>query len=96
MAKRGVAEIVRQRQGLGEILVEPKGAGDGAGDLRDFKAMGQTGAVEIALVIDKNLGLVLEAAKRGRMDDAVTVALKRRAHVVLRLGMEPAATLSGM
>jgi hypothetical protein len=25
------------------------------------------------------------------MDDAVAVALKRRAHVVLRLGVEPAA-----
>jgi hypothetical protein len=27
------------------------------------------------------------------MDDAVAVALKRRTHVVLRLGVEPAAAL---
>jgi hypothetical protein len=39
---------------------------------------------------------VLEAAKRGRVDDAIAVALKRRAHGVLRLRMEPAATAFGM
>ncbi len=50
----------------------------------------------VALVSDEDLGLVLQPAERGRMDDAVAVALKRRAHVMLRLGMEPAAALFGM
>src|SRR5947199_443604 len=50
----------------------------------------------VALVIDKDLRLVLQPAKRARMDDAVAVALKRRAHRVLGLGMEPAATFFGI
>ena len=79
MAERRVAEIVGQRQRLGEILVEAERAGDGARDLRHFEAVGQPGAVMVALVIDEDLGLVLQAAERGRMDDAVAVALKRRA-----------------
>src|SRR5437868_4037195 len=96
MPKGRVAEIVRQRQGLGEVLVEPQHAGDGAGDLRHFEAVGQARPVMVALVIDKDLRLVLQPAKRARMEDAVAVALKRRAHRVLGLGMEPAATFFGI
>ncbi len=45
----------------------------------------------VALMGDEDLGLVHQPAERGRMDDAVAVALKRRAHLVFRLGIEPAA-----
>jgi hypothetical protein len=38
--------------------------------------MGQPGAEVIALVMDEDLSLMREAAKGGRMDDAVAVALK--------------------
>ena len=93
MAERGVAEVMREADRLGQILVEAQRAAGVAGDLRHFQAVGQPGAVMVALVIDEDLGLVLQAAERGRMDDAVAVALKRRAHVVLRLGVEPAAAL---
>ena len=88
-----MAEIVRERHGLGEVLVEPERAADRARDLRHFEAVGQPGAVMVALVIDEDLGLVLQPAERGRMDDAVAVALKRRAHRVLGLGIEPPAAL---
>ena len=55
-----MAEIVRQGQRFGEILVETKDAGDGARDLRHFEAVGEARPVVIALVIDENLGLVLQ------------------------------------
>ena len=93
MAERRVAEIVRQRQRLGQILVERQRAGDAARDLRHFEAVGEPRAVMIALVIDEDLGLVLQAAERGRMDDAVAVALEAGAGRALGLGMEPAAAL---
>ena len=93
MAKRRVSEIVRQRQGLRQIFVEAEGAGDRAGDLRDFEAVGQAGPVMVALVIDEDLCLVLEAPEGARMDDAVAVALKRRAHLVLGLRVEATATV---
>ena len=96
MAERRVAEIVRERQRLGQILVETAARGAmRARDLRHFEAVGQPRAVMIALVIDEDLRLVLQAAERGRMNDAVAVALKRRARRMLRLRMEPPANSSG-
>jgi hypothetical protein len=38
----------------------------------------------IPFMIDKNLGLVRQPAKGGRMNDPVAVALEWRAHWVLR------------
>ncbi len=91
MAERRVAEIVRQRQRLGQILVEAERAGDAARDLRDLEAVRQARAVMVALVRDEDLRLVLQPAEGGRVDDAVAVALERRARRAFGLGMEPAA-----
>ncbi len=85
-----MAEIVRQRQHLGEVLVEPERARQRAGDLGDFQRVGQPGPVMVALVIDEDLRLVGEPAERGRMDDAVAIAPEIVAGRACRLGMEPA------
>ena len=79
MAERRMAEIMRQRQRLGEILVEPERARQRAGDLGDFQRMGEPGAEMIALVKDEDLRLVRQPAKGGRMDDAVAIAPERAA-----------------
>ena len=79
MAERRMAEIVRERQRLGQILVELQRAGDRAGDLRHLDAVGQPGAEEVALVVDEHLGLVLQLAEGGAVDDPVAVALPGRA-----------------
>jgi hypothetical protein len=79
MAERRMAEVVGQRQGLRQVLVEAERAGDRAGDLGHLEAVGQPRAVVIALMIDEHLGLVLEAAEGGGMDDPVAVALEGRA-----------------
>ena len=91
MAEGRVAEVVRQRHRLGQILVQPQPAGDGAGDLRHLDAMGQPGAEVIALVVDEDLGLVLQPAEGGGVDDAVAVALPGRAGIAAGLRMQPAA-----
>ncbi len=44
----------------------------------------------VALVMDEHLGLVGEPAKRGRMDDAIAVALEFGAGRRRRLGDEAA------
>ena len=95
MAERRVAEIMGERQGFGQVLVEPERPGDGAGDLGDLDRMGESGAVMIALVIDEDLGLVLEPAEGGGMDDAVAVALEGGARRASGSGREPAAALAG-
>ena len=63
-----------------------------ARDLRHLQRMGEPGAVMIALVVDENLRLVLEAAEGGGMDDAVAVALEGRARRACRFVHQPAAT----
>ena len=72
-----MAEVVRQRQRLGQVFVEAEDAADRAGDLRDLDAVGQARAVVIALMVDEHLGLVLQAAEGAGVDDAVAVALER-------------------
>ena len=90
MAERRVAEVVAERDRLGEVVVEPERAGERAGDLRDLDRVGEAGAEMVALVMDEHLRLVGEAAERGRMDDAVAVALEFGAGRRRRLGDEAA------
>ena len=75
VAEGRVSEVVGEADGLGQHLVEAQRAGDGPRDLRDLERMRQPGAVEIALVIDENLGLVDQTAEGRGMHDAVAVAL---------------------
>ena len=77
MAERRMAEIVGERQRLGQVLVEAERAGERARDLGHLERMGEPRAVMVALVEHEDLGLVLEAAERGRVNDAVAVAAKR-------------------
>src|SRR3954463_165801 len=79
VAERRMAEVMRQRQRLGEVLVEAEPPGQRAGDLRHFEAMSQPGAVMIALMEHEYLGLVLQAAERGGMDHPVAIAPERAA-----------------
>ena len=76
VAEGRVAEIMRERQRLGEVLVEPQRARQRAGDLRHLDRMREPRAVMVALVRHEDLRLVLEPPERGRMDDPVAVALE--------------------
>ena len=93
MAEGRVAEIVDQRDRLGEVLVAAQRPRQRAGDLRDLDRVGEPGAVVVALMRDEDLRLVLQAAEGGGMDDAVAVALERRAGRAFRLVLEAAARL---
>src|ERR1022692_2799787 len=93
MTKRSMAEIVRQRDGFGQRLIQRQRACDRAGDLRHFDRVGHPGPVQIALVIYEHLGLVGEAAKCIGMDDAVAIALEFAAILRRRLGKAAAAGL---
>ena len=77
VAERRVAEIVPERDRLGEVLVQSERAGGAAGDLRDLDRVGQTRAEVVALVRNEDLRLVLQPAKRARMDDAIAVPRRR-------------------
>ena len=65
MAEWRMAEVVRQRQRLGEVFVQPQDTRAGAGNLRHFQRVRQAGAVMVALMGDENLGFLLQAAEGG-------------------------------
>ena len=80
-----VAEVMTERDRLGQILVEGERAGDVAGDARGLQRVRQTGAVVVALGRNEDLRLVLEAPEGLRVHDPVAVALERRAVIGVRL-----------
>ena len=85
VAERRVAEIVAERDRLGQLLVEPQHLGDAARDLRDLERVGQPRAVVIAGRREEHLRLVLQPPERLAVDDAIAIALERRTDAVLRL-----------
>ena len=93
MAERGVTQIMGQRDGLGQIFIHLEAARQAARQLRHFQGMSQPGAVIIAFMFHKHLGLVLEAAKGAGMDDAVAVAAVTGAGGAFLFGIKPAAAL---
>ena len=76
MSERGMPQIMRKRNGFGEILVQAQCAGDGTCDLADLKTVRQSGSEQIALMIDEYLCLVLEPPEGRAMNDTIAVTLK--------------------
>jgi len=93
VAERRMAEIMRETDGLGQILVQLQGVRNGARDLRDFDGVREPGSIQVAFVIDEHLGLVDQAAEGGGMHDAVAVALVFRTICRLRFSIAPAARM---
>ena len=96
MAERRMAEIMGERQRLGEVLVEAERAGERAGDLRHLERVGQPGAVMVALVEHEHLGLVAQPAEGGGMDDPVAIAPEGLRVRARRLGKQPPAAALGV
>ena len=85
MAKRRVADVVKQGQGFHEVFIESQSATDRTGDRRDLMGVRQPRAVIIAHITRENLHLPAQAAKRRRVHDPIAVPLKRPAIRMLRL-----------
>src|SRR6516165_3823782 len=96
MAEGRVAEIVGERERLGQVLIKPKPSRHRAGDLGHLEAMGESRAVVIALVIDENLRLVVQPPEGSGMQDAVAVAGEGRAGRARWLRHKPPAALAGI
>ncbi len=71
----GVAEIMAHCRSFGQILVQPQGAGCGAGNAGHFQGVGHAGAVVVALGLEKNLGLVHQPSERTAVEDAIGIPL---------------------
>jgi hypothetical protein len=71
-----VAEVVRQRDRLDQVLVQPQRPRDRTRELRHFERVREAGAKQVALMVEEHLGLVDQPAEGGGVDDAVAVALE--------------------
>jgi hypothetical protein len=89
VAERGMPDVVRQREGLAQRLVQRQRVPEAAGDLAHLEAVGQARAVLVAFPVDEDLRLVHQPAERRAMDDAVPIALEARAELVLALAVPP-------
>src|SRR5690606_6089794 len=74
--ERSMAQVMRQRDGLGEVFMQTQVAGQRTGNLRDLYAVCQPCAEQITFVIDENLGFVLKQPEGIAMDDTITIALE--------------------
>ena len=96
MAKGRVADVMGETQGLGQILIQPQRARNGAADLCHFYAVGEANPEMIPIGGDKNLRLVAQSAKGNGMNNAVPVALKiasGAAHLSIGFAMLPPTTM---
>src|SRR6185436_18161944 len=64
------------RNRFDQVLVQTDAACDRSADLRDLERMREARAEQVAFMVQKDLRLVDEAAKRRAMNDAVAVALE--------------------
>ena len=86
-----MADVVAEADRFGQRFVQAEVAGDGAANLGHLEGVGQAGDVVVALGIDEHLGLVLEAAERLGVHDAIPVPLESRTPEIgpLRHGASP-------
>ena len=94
VAKRGVTQVVRQRNGFGQVFVQAQAARDAAAQLRHLQAVREAGAEQVTFVVQEHLGLVDQPPKRRAVHDAVAVALEIIARGGRRLG-KPATPRAG-
>ena len=80
---------------LDQIFVQRQGSPDGPRDLTHFEGVRHAGSIVVALRINKNLGLVFQAAERLGMQDSVTIALESGADRIWLFGADPALALAG-
>jgi hypothetical protein len=85
MSERGMADVVGETQGFGQIFVEAKRSGNRPANLSHFKTMGKANAIMISVRRHEYLSFPSQPTKRDRVNDAITIALKhvsRPAHFV--------------
>src|SRR5260370_39625977 len=89
MWERRVANVMSQRQGLCEILVQSQHVRQGTRDLRDRNGVGKAVAEMVGQARSEHLGLGLQAAEGAGMNYAVAVALESVTVRVFGFGVSP-------
>src|SRR5262245_27513670 len=86
-----MADIMRQRQRLGQILIQAESSGNSARDLRNLDSVCQPVAEMIGQPWRKHLRLVFQTAEGSSVDYTVAVPLKLGPVGMGKLGVTPSA-----
>ena len=76
MAEGSMSQIVSQRDGFSQILVQPQRSGNRPGDPADLQGVGHSGPVMVSFRAQEHLGFMLQPAKRFGMNDPIRISLK--------------------
>src|SRR5260370_3242396 len=93
VTKRGMADVVHQREGFGKLGVEPQGGGHRAGNLRHFQRVRQTIPKVVGEARSEYLRLGFQAAECAGMNDAVAISRVFTAVRMCRLRITPPARM---
>ena len=100
VAKGRVADVVDQRQCLGQLRIQPQGAGERAGDLSHFQRMGEAAAEVVRRGVrgqaGQDLGFAGQAAKSACMENTRAVPGKGGAIGMGRLGVRAARQFAAL
>src|SRR5207244_3372692 len=92
--ERRMADIMRQSERFGQVLIETENRSHCAGDLRHLDRMGQPRAKVVGETGGKDLRLGFETAEGAGMHDPVAVTLERIAIRVIGLGVSAPPALA--
>jgi hypothetical protein len=95
MPERRMTEVMAQPDRLGQVLVQPQRARNGARDEAGLERVSEPRPVVVALGRHEHLRLVLEPPESLRVHDPVAVALERRPHRAVRLRLAAARRIGG-
>ena len=93
VAKRRVADVMRQSDCLSQILIETEASRNSSSGRGDESNMIHSRADVIVLGKVEDLCFVPQSPKGLRVDDSVNVPLKFRSEIIRVLGVSPAAAL---
>jgi hypothetical protein len=91
-----VPDVVAKTNRFGQVLVEAQPRSHGSSDLGYLQSVRQAGDEVVTFGVDEDLGLVFEAAERFGMQDAIAVALKGGAELVVLLRFCPTGAVGGL
>ena len=91
VAERGVAEVVGEGDGFGEVFIEVESLGEVSGDGGDFDGVGEARAEAATGAVEEDLGFVAELAEGAGVDDSVAVALVGGSPVFFGFGVASAS-----
>src|SRR5271163_1357556 len=76
VSKRRMPDVVDQREGLGQVLIQAKRTRNRAGDRRDLESVRQAATEMVGIAVGKNLRLASHASEGTGMGHASAIALE--------------------